>query len=84
MKNEDIKNIRFLLNTTPMPVYIMDSLNTAIKALEQQPKRGKWIWYEVNGVDYCKCDKCHNGAWEMEFDFCSYCGADMRESEDKG
>ena len=52
-------------------------------SVTSQPKRGKWIWYEVDGVDYCKCDKCHNGAWEMEFDFCSYCGADMREGEDE-
>lgn len=64
----------FIEDTTVLEVKI-DNLPSATPTRPH----GKWIWYEVNGVDYCKCDRCNNGAWEMEFDFCSYCGADMSE-----
>ena len=63
------------------PAYVLELLERVVREDAEPRPHAKWIWYEVNGVDYCKCDKCHNGAWEMEFDFCSYCGADMRESE---
>ena len=37
MTNEDIKNIKWFMDRNPAPVYVMDSLNKAIKALESQP-----------------------------------------------
>ena len=41
-------------------------------------KTAEWIWKESLGADYCHCSKCHEGMWEMEFDYCPYCGAKMK------
>lgn len=40
---------------------------------------GKWKWRTTKGVDYCGCSECGLGSWEMEFNFCPHCGADMRK-----
>ena len=40
---------------------------------------GKWKWRTKKGIDYCSCSECGSGSWEMEFNFCPFCGADMRE-----
>lgn len=48
----------------------------AIKALENN-KTGHWIWRSYGGIDTCKCSVCGGGSWEMEFDYCAYCGAKM-------
>lgn len=43
----------------------------------QRPK-GKWKWKDSGGICTCKCSICGFGSWEMEFDYCPNCGADMR------
>ena len=41
--------------------------------------KGEWIWKEgIRHIDFCQCSLCGRGQWEMEFDYCPYCGADMR------
>ena len=61
------------------------AIDEAIKALEQQPKSGKWIVirkeYEfmgsiVNEAQGCKCSNC-DGIVKLKSDFCPNCGADM-------
>ena len=74
-----------------------EALEMAIKALEQQPKRGHWICHR----DHCEnlgvipsglgvyewCSNCDCGIdireWQKNhYNFCPNCGADMREGED--
>lgn len=55
------------------------SLDIAIKALEQQNKRGHWIRVtDEAGYLVWECDKC---GWQQRFNtnFCSDCGAKMEE-----
>ena len=55
------------------------ALKMAIKALENEPKKGKWIDGFCN---ICDC-ACKSDGWgrEIETNFCPSCGADMREAE---
>ena len=54
----------------------------ALSLVTSQPKVGKWIGVD-NGVIYCS--KCNEEAYwdtvygQRTFDFCPFCGADMRE-----
>lgn len=60
----------------------------AIKALEQHPKTGHWIFYHPLQVDdegAYMCSVCRCGDWGLdpEIDkFCFNCGARMVESEE--
>ena len=58
------------------------SLSLAIKALENEPKKGKWI--ERNSVSphcvYFQCNMCGTTK-KYTHNFCPNCGADMREVE---
>lgn len=64
----------------PLPEYY--AIESAIKALEQEPRKGHWI---LGGYDdyYYICDKCKFKASEYyakpTYNFCPNCGADMRE-----
>lgn len=70
----------------------VEAFDMAIKALEQQPKTGRWIVirkeYEfmgsvVNEAQGCKCSNCD---WivKLKSDFCPNCGAKMEvEDENK-
>lgn len=40
---------------------------------------GHWKWRTVQGIDRCKCSKCNCGSWEMEFNYCPYCGTKMKK-----
>ena len=58
----------------------------AIPAADVQPvKRGKWIHFTDDGFIFCS--ECYKEAyWDTDygqqlFDYCPYCGADMREHE---
>ena len=49
-------------------------------------KRGKWI--KVNGKTAINCSACYHCSWSRSFEdtvkrfnFCPYCGADMREDD---
>ena len=60
---------------------MIEALDLAIKALEQQPKTGRWIWKSGKMIDYCSCSVCKKGQWEIEWNYCPNCGAKMAESE---
>lgn len=62
-------------------------LDLAIKALEQEPRKGHWIKV-TNGRGGHECDLCHEYAPryrsgdEHLSDFCPDCGAKMEEVEE--
>ena len=57
----------------------------AIKALENEPKKGKWEKYLDMRLPWAKCsacnwDSCEPYVYAVEhFKYCPKCGADMRE-----
>lgn len=62
----------------------MLALDMAIKALEQEPKRGRWMKSNIGGAKVCSVCNAHMGL--SSFKFCPNCGAKMvepQESEDK-
>lgn len=71
-----------------------EAIECAIKALEQQPKRGKWISIDDGGMRVDGyCSECNifipKNVREImrdycDGDFCPNCGADMREVQDDG
>lgn len=67
--------------------FISDAIDVAIKALEQEPRKGHWIetsLTEVSGGDFkrgFKCSHCNYVIVTNDFNFCPNCGADMREVE---
>ena len=75
-----------------MSVVGVTAYDMAIKALEQQPKSGKWIFHKPfdNGRKNCneciECSQCHiwlNYDFYAKTPYCPNCGADMR-GEDNG
>lgn len=51
-----------------------------IKALEQEPKRGKWVQAKDIEKEYAICTNCkHHGEFYM--DYCPNCGARMESDE---
>ena len=71
-----------------VPIYDTDveAINMAIKALEQQPRKGHWIMTSdylttaYGSIDYVTCSCCGEDSLE-EGDFCPNCGAKMDEEE---
>ena len=69
---------------------IFDALNLAIKALENEPKKGKWIRITKNtaNTQIWSCSECgrtvERNFTELDpdifFPFC-HCGADIREAD---
>jgi len=59
-----------------------EAIDTAIKALEQEPKTGHWEWLTEDKYRCSNCnhetrvDECMN---KPMYDFCPFCCADMRE-----
>ena len=58
--------------------FIIDRIKTLPPVNPQEPKTGHWI-SDKNGQ---YCDKCGNGI-KTPYNFCPFCGADMRESEEQ-
>lgn len=66
-----------------------EALDMAIKALEQEPKKGKWIdcWRNLNNPKHiwwggCICSIC-NEKTNAYYNFCPNCGSKMeREAEE--
>lgn len=74
----------------------IEALDKAIKALEQEPKTGHWIYIPERRLDdetdegriyitdyRCTCSECNSdfGFQKMSDAYCKYCGAKMEVSE---
>lgn len=57
-----------------------DAVNIAIEALQQEPKRGKWLNYLKEGLKW-KCSEC-GSRFTTLWDYCPHCGADMRGEDE--
>ena len=80
---EQLKNIGCSGWTVTADAY--ESLKWAIEALKQEPRqKGKWIHpYEYGtALPEHYCSECKTYEYsDVESNFCSSCGADMREGE---
>lgn len=58
-----------------------EALDMAIKALEQEPRKGHWIEHQNNFTHLreCSCCKCYFSWLMPRNSYCPNCGADMRE-----
>lgn len=64
----------------PRAVLINEALDLAIKALEEQDKKGEWIIVDDCGQFIAKCSVCgriEDSRLIKDYPFC-HCGADMR------
>lgn len=59
-----------------------------LPSAQPERKRGKWI--KVNGKTAINCSACYHCSWSRSFEdtvkrfnFCPYCGADMRGVDDE-
>ena len=52
-----------------------EAFNMAIEALEQEPKRGKWLNYLKEGLKW-KCSEC-GSKYTTPWHYCPNCGARM-------
>lgn len=66
-------------------------LRLAIKALEQEPRKGHWCPQNDDYFDWYECSECgygsegemqHSSEYDVRTNFCPNCGADMREVEE--
>lgn len=93
MTREEALNI--LHNASVYHPDYLDALNMAIKALEQEPRKGHWINKHRFFDSSCsaECSVCHkrssgymrdNGFTLVStyYDFCPKCGSDNREVEE--
>ena len=89
-----IDAIKKCRNESDMPDMWYDGMSCALRCIYQLPsaqperKRGKWI--KVNGKTAINCSACYHCSWSRSFEdtvkrfnFCPYCGADMREVDDE-
>jgi len=91
-----LKVVIFMVEEQYATEEIEEALQMAIKALQAEPKPGKWI---IKHGNYCGvlikeyfCDQCgeRGGLSRMLYDpeplpnFCSNCGADMRDDDERG
>jgi hypothetical protein len=76
--------------TDCIPLEDSGEIDEIMKALEQEPKRGHWIYdyTSADGHRLYHCSECgcylkprHSEPLDS-FKWCSLCGADMRTSED--
>ena len=56
-----------------------DALEMAIEALEQEPKRGKWLNYLKEGLKW-KCPEC-GSKYTTPWHYCPNCGARMETEQ---
>ena len=55
---------------------IIKACKVAIKALEQEPKTGHWVIYDVHGHKACKCSECNKDVGYPCYDkYCGHCGS---------
>lgn len=62
------------------------ALDKAVAALsEADSKRGKWEYksaYQGAKFGFYICSECKTPYWQNDYNFCPYCGADMRGDAD--
>ena len=58
----------------------IEAIDMAIEALQQEPKRGKWLNYLKEGLKW-KCSEC-GSKYTTPWHYCPNCGARM-ESDDE-
>ena len=70
-----------------MSVLLVEAIDIAIKALENEHKKGKQIVDDEDEI-YMWCSQCEQGKrysqslYVKKTNFCPNCGADMREADD--
>jgi hypothetical protein len=67
--------------------WICQPIDEAIKALEQEPKTGHWIYDKE--TDKAVCSECNGFCFadnlgRIETSFCPWCGADMSNAKKTG
>ena len=73
---------RRMIRRRTLEEYISDTLPPVNP---QEPKKGRWIFYNVHGHNACKCSECNGDIAYCErirFKFCPFCGTDMRGDTD--
>lgn len=89
---EILKGINAPRKMNRKTVDVFNAIDLAIKALEQQPKTGRWITWKEAGDEIpsemrFECSVCHDAAQtlcnglDLLSSFCPNCGAKMIESE---
>lgn len=58
-----------------------EALNMAIKALEQQPKRGYWLEAKEEDPCWYRCSECGR-LYDLDENYCPNCGARMEGNEE--
>ena len=65
----------------------VEALDMAIKALEQEPRKGHWIIHGEPPINVIECSECgqkyHNHYCQPLAHFCSMCGCRMVEPQEK-
>ena len=57
-----------------------------IRIINEQPtegKTGKWKLEKFPHKDAWMCSKCGRGQYHDRFNYCPYCGSDMRDEEEE-
>lgn len=85
-REEAKREILFAKREVMADSWIDKAYDVAIKALEEQPKKGRWIEYDNS---HCECPFCHE-EWSYfdndveRFNYCPKCGARLEEGEADG
>lgn len=58
---------------------ILEQIDRELTINPEPRKKGKWILVTDNRGQHFECDKCGEWRYHQGQNFCSHCGADMRE-----
>lgn len=87
-REEAIKQLKgIVVGAEWLSEYMVEALDMAIKALEQEPKTGHWIESNIPNEKYV-CSECGGGCWYYDYQadvvksrFCPNCGTKMESEE---
>ena len=92
-KEEAIKELSYIADEMPSMECAdwKDAISTAIKALEQEPRKGHWMINKEKNL--AKCSNCKFflkdkdeikllGTFIQGYNYCPYCGAYMGEDKE--
>ena len=77
--HKDTKRADEILEQLTMELVWSQQRQESIEALEQQPKRGKWLNYLKEGLKW-KCSEC-GSKYTTPWHYCPNCGARMESDE---